>query len=249
MKIETLRLLLVDFAPSDYAALLEVVKETAKSDTLDLLKYWPSSSELSEESWICNFDMFKYPFEESVQKFMTGAERRKCENPRKSFWFAVKEKKSGKLIGITLISAKVITRDGVNSDLIGHSGQLISPDYQRQGYASEAKSAMIDFLYTLKDKTIINFPDDALFLSSYNEGNYKSKNLQKKSGNQSKCLLLANRKVEIYTAKKDLYDSALMKMKPNIWKATFDDGTVVFSSNSAAIAGILNSFIIKIKNP
>ena len=113
--------------------------------------------------------------------FVNGAIGRAKYEPRNGFWLGIKNKKDGKLIGATKISAKVLQKDG--EEIIGHSGQFIAPEYQRLGYISETKAVMVDFLYKYSARQSPPlFSDKAKFYTTCHALNKGSQALQRKSG-------------------------------------------------------------------
>lgn len=117
MKIETERLILRDFVPSDWQRVLEY-----QSDPLYLRYY-----EWTERT------------PEAVQEFVGWFIDHQKENPRIRFQLAVTLKSNGLLIGNC--GVRMDKADAIQADI----GYELDPAFWNQGYATEAAHAIVDF--------------------------------------------------------------------------------------------------------
>ena len=137
--LETERLILRDFTPDDF----ERVHLYAALP--DFTKY---------EVWGPNQ-------EEDTRRYLREcAEKAKAE-PRYSFELAVCLKDSGLLIG-----GCGLRREGALSR-VGHFGYAINPDYQRNGYATEAAQALIRFGFSELGLVVLFAVCDTRNVASY----------------------------------------------------------------------------------
>lgn len=180
---------------------------------------------IPEKNWHINFSQIGPDFEKSAQDFVNGAIGRAKYEPRNGFWLGIKNKKDGKLIGATTISAKALQKDG--EEIIGHSGQFIAPEYQRLGYISETKAVMVDFLYKYSARQSPPlFSDKAKFYTTCHALNKGSQALQRKSGAISDGKVYEGGKLHFFANKEDILNSGLMHPKKNDinWSVTLDNG-------------------------
>lgn len=184
---------------------------------------------IPQEYWHINFSQLKPPFIKSVQNFIIDAKTRAEQNPRTGFWFAIRDKETHKIIGVTTISSKQLNKDAKIA--IGHSGQFIDPVYQRKGYISETKATMVDFLYKYNQIMGTPIPENAEFYTTCDKFNVASQALQRKSGAKTDSMVDKNGKLHYWATKEDLYKSDLMQKATLMWSAELDNGKKILSDN------------------
>ncbi len=144
-----------------------------------------SQNLIPQELWHINFSMLKPDFRKSALAFINKGIEKKKEQPRTGYWFVIKDKNTGKVIGATMLSTRVLEKNG--KLIVGHSGQFIHPESQRKGIISDTKAVMVDFMYKyLIDDQKANVPQDALFYTTCDVLNRGSRRLQEKSG--ARCI-------------------------------------------------------------
>lgn len=189
---------------------------------------------IPQEYWHINFSMLKPDFLTSAHAFVNKAIERRKEQPRTGYWFAIKDKKTGELIGGTMLSTKVLLKNGI--PVIGHSGQFISPTYQQQGIISETKAVMVDFMYKyLIDDQKADVPDNAKFYTTCDVLNRASIRLQAKSG--ASCInpdCQDTHKLLYMATREEITHSDLFS-KHILWQAELDNSTVFKSMTGSLV--------------
>lgn len=137
---------------------------------------------------------------------------KRSEEPRQAHWLLIKDPK-GKVIGMTFISSKDMQDKLINKNTIGHSGQILDPSVQGQGYVSVIKSVMVDFMYDNIDKETAK---NSLFATTCNELNENSQGLQYKSGakplvDNEGNIIIDSGKMHWYASKEEIMSSDIMK--------------------------------------
>lgn len=145
------------------------------------------------------------------QMYEDNIEKR-TEVPRKAYWMLIKDE-NGNIIGMTFISSKALPDKLVGKNIIGHSGQILDPSVQGQGYVSIIKSVMTDFMYDNMDADVAR---DALFATTCNEFNENSQGLQYKSGakpltDENGAIVVTSGKMHWYATQEDIMGSDIMK--------------------------------------
>lgn len=189
---------------------------------------------IPQEYWHINFSILKPDFFTSACTFVNKAIEKRKEQSRTGYWFSIKNKKTGELIGGTMFSTKVIPINGIL--VIGHSGQFIHPTYQQQGIISETKAVMVDFMYKyLIDNQKADVPNNAKFYTTCDVLNRGSRKLQEKSG--ATCInpdCLDARKLLYMATREEITHSALFS-KHILWQAELDNGTVFKSMTGSLV--------------
>jgi RimJ/RimL family protein N-acetyltransferase len=127
LPIITSRLILTDFTMNDVKDVVKIGErmiEQTKNDPDYLLFFWfrPKQGETQ-------FENIKRRIESSIQNSKI--------RPRINYSLALRLKESNKLIG----------RFCIDMDGIGDTGSFIDPEYQKNGYQSEARIAMMDLYF------------------------------------------------------------------------------------------------------
>lgn len=191
---------------------------------------------IPQECWHFNFSMLKPDFRQSALQFVNQALQKRKEADREGFWLSIKDKKSGKMIGATMISSKVLFVNGM--PLIGHSGQFIHPEFQKKGVVTDTKAVMVDFMYKyLIDKQKKSLPGNAVFYTTCHVLNTGSRMLQKKSG--AICQNpedFSDGQLHFYASRDSIMNSRLMLNHNISWGAEFDNGTRFSSSTNPGLA-------------
>lgn len=191
-----------------------------------------SQSLIPEKYWHINFSMLNPDFRKSAFEFINAARQKEKEHPRTGYWFSIKNKETGEIMGATMISTKVLNKDGI--ECIGHSGQFIDPKFQRKGYISETKAVMVDFMYRyLIDEKKSSISSDTVFLTTCDVLNKAAQMLQLKSG--AHCINKDNPidgKYIYHASREDIMNSDLLKRHRVGWKAIFSDGSIFTPNNN-----------------
>ena len=186
---------------------------------------------ISQDSWHINFSLLEPPFSKNAIKFIQQAQGKKLygeqkDHKRNGFWLGIKDKESGELIGVTMISGKCLTKED-SKIAIGHSGQFIHPDFQRKGFISETKAVMVDMLYKLSDSQLIEpLPENAYFYTTCDELNIASQQLQEKSGAVHSGIIESG-KMHFFATREQIENSRLMqsqKERKLAYMVTIDNG-------------------------
>lgn len=191
---------------------------------------------IPEEYWHINFAMLKPDFRKSSLEFINRAIKRKEEKQRNGYWFSIKDKQSGKIIGATMLSTKVLYKNSL--PIIGHSGQFIHPSMQRKGIISETKAVMVDFMYKyLLDNQQKEIPQNTKFYTTCDVLNRGSKSLQKKSG--AVCInpdKPEGHKLLFLASREEITSSSLLLQHNISWSAELEDGSHFYSSTNPKLA-------------
>lgn len=196
-----------------------------------IYKHIPSDT-IPQDLWHINFSMLKPDFNVSAHALVTQARIKQKQEPREGYWFSIKDKESRKIIGCTMLSTKILLKNGI--PCIGHSGQFIHPDFQKKGLISETKAVMVDFMYKyLIDSKGKSIPDNTMFFTTCDILNKGSQKLQKKSG--AMCVNPTqpiDNKLYFIASRKDMIHSDLLSKRDISWYATFDNGCSFHSSTN-----------------
>lgn len=139
MKIETERLLLRDYFDSDW-------------DRVHIYGSQPSFSQ---------FELWGPNSEEDTKKFIAEMIRQSAVKPRYKYDFAVCSRESDVLIGGCGI------RRETESSRIANLGWAINPEFQKQGYATEAAKSLIEFGFNELKLAVIYATCDTRNAASY----------------------------------------------------------------------------------
>ena len=149
-----------------------------------LLKYTKNNEkEIADEDLFSFFGNTQYPFRESSKGLIKKAIEKRNEEQRSGYYLGIylKERPT-KLIGIFIITSKLFeTKSGTRT---GYFGYMIDTKFQRNGYITEAKSAIFDLFlnYILKSDPLFN--EKTVLYATAHPLNFKSDLLQKKFGAQ-----------------------------------------------------------------
>ena len=152
------------------------------------------------------------PFVMAAYMIWSDNVSKRDEEPRKAYWLLVRDDK-GALVGMTFISAAQLDDKLINAKIIGHSGQILDPSVQGQGYVSAIKSVMTDFMYDNMDATVAR---ESWFATTCDEFNENSQGLQVKSGAQllrdtDGNVVIESGKMHWYASYNDILRSDLMQ--------------------------------------
>ena len=161
--------------------------------------------------------------------------KKREEQNREAHWMLIRDS-NNKIIGMTFISSKALKDKHVDTNIIGHSGQILDPSVQGCGYVSAIKSVMIDFMYDNMDEKTAN---SSLFATTCDEFNENSQGLQRKSGAQllqdkNGNAIIDNGKMHWYATKEQIMNSELMKQATERgvkYTVTYVDGRPGYSKN------------------
>ena len=139
MQIQTARLILRDYLPAD----------------------WSELHEFSKDPEFSQYDAWGPNSEQDTKDFVARMIAEANLNPRYRFGFAVVNRTSGKAIGTVGI------RRECESSVVGSIGYSIHPHFQKQGLATEAAQALLEFGFKNLKLQVIWAGSDVLNPASY----------------------------------------------------------------------------------
>jgi RimJ/RimL family protein N-acetyltransferase len=197
MKLISQRLLFREILPTDTKDFVQISKDIAQNFSKTMLqdeKTYPKNlcqkyniaPELNDEkTWFNPFENLSFPYLENAQKFVNNAIEKTNIVPRDNYILALEKiDEPNKLVGAIMFSS--IPKAGRTHDLCGYFGFFIAPQFQGQGYITEAFSVVINFLYKelLPTLGFSNYDNIFMFATAH-PLNIPSEKLQLKFGGKT----------------------------------------------------------------